>query len=581
MSNFDYDVIIVGSGFGGSVSALRLTEKGYKVAVLECGKRWDAATLPSTTWQTPKYLWLPRWGFRGIQRMSYLKGKARVFIISGAGVGGGSLVYANTLYEPLEQFWTDPQWVDVTDWKDELGPYYNQAKRMLGSNKAKDDTPSDAAMREVAKRMGVEDSYHTANVGVYYGEKGVEVDDPYFGGVGPTRTGCIECGACMIGCRHNSKNTLTSNYLYLAEKAGAKVFPERQVNQVVPLPGGGYRVHSHRPGMFAASKKRGSLTAQHVIFSAGVIGTMKLMGAMKEDGILPGLSDRLGELVRTNSEAILTAEEDLSGDVDYSQGVAITSSIHPDAITHIEPVRYPRGSTATGIGYTLLTDGATEEDTDKRFVRFLKQAKKDPKSLFRAANIKKWSERALILLVMQARDNSLTIHFKKKVDGTVQLVTDQGHGEPNPTWIPQANEAARVAGEVIGGEPRSSAFEVLFDAPTTAHILGGAAIGSSRDRGVVDGYQRVYGHEGLHVADASTISANLGVNPSLTICAQTERMISYWPNKGDEDQRPALGQPYQRIDPIMPQSPVVPQGAYGELTWVGIPEIKQFKGAQP
>ncbi|MCH9817234.1 MAG: GMC family oxidoreductase [Actinomycetia bacterium] len=580
MSKFDYDVIVIGSGFGGSVSAMRLTEKGYKVAVLECGKRWSNKTLPKSTWAAPKYLWMPRLGFRGIQRMSLIQGKANIFIISGSGVGGGSLVYANTLYEPLDSFWSDPQWKEITDWESELTPYYNQAKRMLGSNKAKDNTPSDAAMKRVAEKMGVGETYHTANVGVYYGEKGVEVDDPYFGGAGPTRTGCIECGACMVGCRHNSKNTLNANYLYLAEKAGARVFPERQASAVTPLPGGGYRVESYRPGLASSNKRRGSLTAEQVVFSGGVLGTMKLLGAMKTSGKLPHLSDRLGELVRTNSESILTAEENVAGTVDYSQGVAITSSIHPDKITHIEPVRYPRGSTALGLGYTMLVDGSAEgEPEQKRLVKFLKESAKDPKALFRSLNIKRWSQRALILLVMQARDNSVNMRFKPKRDGQVRLTLEQGHGEPNPTWIPKANEAARAAAEVVSGEPRSSIFEVGFDAPATAHILGGAPIGADPSKGVVDGYQRVFGHPGLHVADASTISANLGVNPSLTICAQTERMISLWPNKGEADSRPELGAAYTRLEPILPNRPIVPEGAYGTLTWVGMPQIKEFKGA--
>ncbi|MBI2704296.1 MAG: GMC family oxidoreductase [Actinobacteria bacterium] len=553
---FDYDVVVVGSGFGGSVTALRLTEKGYRVGVLEAGRRFASDDFPKTNWNIRKFLWLPALGLRGIQRMDLLKD---VLVLSGAGVGGGSLVYANTLYEPLDAFYNDPQWSAITDWRAELAPFYEQAKRMLGVNETPFDTAPDEVMQRVADRMGVSDSYHRTNVGVFFGEPGVEVPDPYFGGEGPARRGCNHCGGCMVGCRFGAKNTLDRNYLYLAEKHGVEVLAEHQVTDVVPMSSGGYEVHTRRPGA-RWNRNPKVYRAEQVVFSAGVLGSLRLLLRLRDDGRLPRLSRRLGNVVRTNSEAILGAVA-RDTDVDYSRGVAITSSIHPDDHTHIEPVRYPKGSNAMGLLATVLVDGGGRVP---RQVRFLAKVLAHPMEFFRSLSVRRWSERTIILLVMQSLDNSINVFRKKGRLGT-HLSSRSGHGAPNPTYIPVANEAARITAEEIGGDPGSAWNEVMLDVPTTAHIIGGACIGRSADNGAIDPYQRLYGHPGLHVADGSAVSANLGVNPSLTITAMAERAMAYWPNKGDADPRPPLGEPYRDIRPVAPRAPAVPAGAPAEL----------------
>jgi cholesterol oxidase len=556
VSAFDYDVVVVGSGFGGSVSALRLSEKGYRVAVLEAGRRFAAKDFPKTNWDVRRFLWMPRLGLKGFQRMTLLKD---VLVISGAGVGGGSLVYANTLYEPFDAFYTHPQWSRIADWKTELAPYYDQAKRMLGAATVPWETAADDVMKKVADDLGVAHTFHHTQVGVYFGEPGQEAADPYFGGAGPSRSGCIACGACMVGCRFNAKNTLDHNYLYLAEKLGADVHAEREVVDVVPLAGGGYEVVSERSGAWFAKDRR-SVRAEQVVLSAGVLGTLRLLFDLRDRGRLPHLSPRLGELVRTNSEAIVgaTADDDRTS---YSGGVSITSSIYPDDHTHIEPVRYPKGSSMLGLLATKLVDGGPGMP---RPLRFLLEVARHPIAFLRSLSLCRWAERTIILLVMQNRDNSLRLSLSKGLLGR-RLTSHQGSGPPNPTYIPVANEAARSAAAAMGGHPSSTINEVLLNVPTTAHILGGACMGLSPDEGVIDPYHRVYGHPGLHVADGSSVSANLGVNPSLTITTLAERAMAYWPNKGDPDPRPAPGEPYRAATPVAPRNPAVPAGAPGAL----------------
>ncbi|MDV6233609.1 GMC family oxidoreductase [Rhodococcus cercidiphylli] len=550
----DYDVLIIGSGFGGSVAALRAVEKGYRVAVLESGRRFEDDELPKTSWRLRKYLWAPALGCYGVQRIHLLPD---VLVMAGAGVGGGSLNYANTLYQPPAKFFEDPQWGSITDWQRELNPYYDQARRMLGVETNPTITASDKVMKEVAEDMGVGDTFTSTPVGVYFGDRGRTAPDPFFGGAGPERTGCTECGACMTGCRVGAKNTLVKNYLYLAEHAGAHVLPLTTVVDVRPN-GAGYDVVTRRTGGKLRRKEK-TITADQVIFSAGTYGTQKLMLAAKEKGSLPRLSDKIGSLVRTNSEAVLAATA-RGREVDYHEGVAITSSFHPDDHTHIEPVRYGKGSNAIGLLQTVLSDGGGKMP---RVLKTLGVALRHPGAAVRSLSVHRWSERTVIALVMQTDDNSLELGSKKGPFGR-RLTSRPGVGDPPPQWIPQGHEAIRLLADKIGGDPGGSIAEIV-NIPMTAHFLGGCAIGDSPQTGVIDGYQRVYGYEGLHVLDGSAVSANLGVNPSLTITAQAERAMALWPNKGEPDRRPAVGSGYQEIAPTQPVQPVVPVSAPGAL----------------
>ncbi len=550
MGKRDYDVLVIGSGFGGSVTALRLTEKGYKVGVLEAGRRWEAEDIPKTNWNVRKSMWAPRLGLTGPQRISVL-GKCLVF--SGAGVGGGSLIYGNTLYEPLDDFYKDKAWSHITDWKSELAPYYDQAERMLGVTENPITGPADDVLLEVARDRGVADTFHRTHVGVFFneGQEGVEVPDPYFGGAGPSRAGCIGCSECFTGCRHNAKNTTTTNYLYLAERNGAEVHPLTTVTSVRPDADGGYVVETQRSNG-KLRKGRKTFTADQVVFAAAALGTQKLLHKLRTDGTLPHISPRIGELTRSNSEAILGVASKSRDD--FAQGVAITSSIHPEPQTHVEVCTYGKGQNAMFAQTMPLIDGGAF-----RFLRFLLFMLLHPIQSLRTFDVRRASERSVILLVMQSLDNSLTSYLRGG-----RLVTRQGTGEPNPDWIPVAHDIAREYAKKVDGVPGAVATD-LFNIPATAHYIGGCTIGDSTATGVVDAYQRIYGHAGLHVADGSAITANLGVNPSLTITAQAERAMAFWPNKGEADPRPALGAPYQRIAPVLPKNPVVPVGAPGEL----------------
>ena len=554
MAEFDYDVAIIGSGFGGSVAALRLTEKGYRVLVIEAGRRLDDADLPRTSWRTKDFLWAPALGCYGVQRIHMLPD---AIILAGAGVGGGSLVYANTLYVPPEPFFKDKQWAHITDWQSELAPYYDQAKRMLGVVQNPTMTPADIELKAVAEEMGVGDTFTLTPVGVYFGDgPGVDAPDPFFGGRGPQRTGCIECGECMTGCRHNAKNTLVKNYLYLAESAGAEIQPMTTVTGLEQF-GEGFAIDVKRTG--SRKKGRRRILAKQVVMAAGAYNTQRLLHAMKDTGRLPNLSSTLGELSRSNSESLLGAiTKDRSRD--YTQGVAITSSFYPEPHTHIEPVRYGKGSNMMGLLQTAMTD---EIDGEPRWKTWVRELIKERSNFLQMVNLRGWSERSIILLVMQSVDNSLTVSGKRGRFG-FRLTSKQGPGEPNPTWIPAGNEAARLLAKRIGGIPGGTIGD-LVSAPMTAHFVGGAVIGDSSQTGVIDPYHRVYGHPGLHVVDGAAVSANLGVNPSLTITAQAERAMAMWPNKGESDLRPTQDQPYERISPVAPKEAIVPDSAPAAL----------------
>jgi cholesterol oxidase len=525
----DYDWVVIGSGFGGSVSALRLAEKGYSVCVLECGRRFRDEDFAESAWNLRRYFWSPRLGLRGIFRMTLFRD---VFIVSGSGVGGGSLGYANTLYRARPAFFRDPQWAELGEWEGELSPHYDVAERMLGVTYYTGMGPADELLKEYGEQIGVGDTFKPTKVGIFFGEPGKEVQDPYFGGEGPARSGCIRCGSCMVGCRYGAKNTLVKNYLWFAEKLGVEIVPERQVTEIRPLGAAdgsdGYTVTSARPGAWVR-KRRSTLNAGGVVIAAGPLGTNQLLADCKHSGALPRLSDRLGDVVRTNSESIqaVTVSDDRR---DFAKSVAITSSIYPDPDTHIEVVTYGKGGDAISRLFTAMTGEGT------RITRPLKWIGAMLRHPLRAARLLfwpfKWSRRTIILLVMQSTDTAMSLVARRRRLGRgMVLQTEQDPERPNPTFLPAADRAARWFAERTGGVPQSGLTESAFNIPTTAHILGGAVIGRGPERGVVDGQNRAYGYENLLVCDGSAIPANPGVNPSLTITAKAEHAMGAIPPK--------------------------------------------------
>ena len=555
MKSADFDVVIIGSGFGGSVAALRLTEKGYKVAVLEAGRRFSDKDFPKTSWRLNRFLYLPRLGLRGIQRIHVLP---NVLVLAGAGVGGGSLVYANTLYKPPASYFDDKQWKHITDWDSELTPWYDQASRMLGVAQNPYFSPSDKAMKEVADQMGVGHTFKLAPLGVYFGSgNGAKSKDPFFGGVGPDRDGCLQCGACMTGCRHNAKNTLPKNYLGLAEKAGAKVFPEHTAVKTEQLSDGSWKITARKSSAWFGGKR--SFTASHVVVAAGTYNTQKLLHKMKLDGTLPKISDQLGKLSRTNSEA-LTGSIMPKGGTDFSKGSAITSSFFPDDHTHVEPVRYGKGSNFMGMLQTVMTDGINIKDRRRQWLR---QVITKPSLVLKIMDVRQWSERTVVALIMQNVDSAISVNGKRSIFG-YRLTSKNDSLIPNATYIPAANEVARRIAENNGGIAGGHIGD-LVNAPFTAHFVGGCVIGDSITNGVIDPYHRVYNYPTMHIVDGASVTANLGVNPSLTITAQAERAFSMWPNKGETDPRPTQNSQYKKVDAVFPSKPFVPKGAVGEL----------------
>jgi cholesterol oxidase len=526
---YDFDWLVIGSGFGGSVSALRLAEKGYSVGVLECGRRFADDEFPKNTADLKRYFWNPRVGMKGIFRLTNFKDVA---VVSGCGVGGGSLGYACTLYVPPKQFFEDRQWAQMADWEGELAPHYEEAQRMLGVVENPHEDPADQLLRELGEELGVGETYKRTPVGIYFGQAGKTVADPFFGGEGPERTGCKLCARCMVGCVHGAKNTLVKNYLYFAEKRGARVMPERTVVDVRPLGSGdgsdGYEVESIRSGAWLRKERRVQ-RARGVAVAAGPLGTNRLLQKCRLEGSLPRISSRLGELVRTNSESILTVTVPEDYPENLIKRVAITSSIYPDPNTHIETVTYGDDGDSMRMLYTLLTGDGTRVT---RPLKLLAQLVRHPGRLAKILFAKHWSRRTIILLVMQTLDNAIALRPRKGPFGSFWLQTEQDPERPNPTFIPIANEAAEWFAKRTGGIAQSSFTEAMFNIPSTAHILGGAVIAPDAEQGVVDADQRVFGYENLLVCDGSAIPANVGVNPSLTITALAEHAMSRVPAAG-------------------------------------------------
>jgi cholesterol oxidase len=520
---YDADWIVIGSGFGGSVSALRLAERGYSVDLLECGRRYADDEFASSTWDLRRYFWAPKLGLKGIFRLSIFKD---VSVVSGCGVGGGSLGYANTLYRARPAFYTDERWAGLDDWERALAPHYAEAERMLGVAAVTTDDAADDLLREFGDHIGATETYAKTRVGVFFGEPGVTVDDPYFGGDGPARTGCIGCARCMVGCPHGAKNTLVKNYLWFAERLGVRVQPERTVVDIRPIgaPDGseGYEVVSERSGAWLRKDRQVHRT-RGVVVSAGALGTNRLLQRCRLGGSLPLVSDRLGEVVRTNSEAILavTAPDD---SIDLTKRVAISGSIYPDPDTHIETVSYGEAGDSMSFLYTALVGDGTKLT---RPVKWLGALWRHPIRSLKLLWPRHWSRRTIILLVMQSLDNHIALRPKRGPFGGLRLQTEQDPERPNPTFIPVANQAAEWIAQRIGGVAQSSLTEAIANAPSTAHILGGAIIAPGPSAGVVDHRQRVFGYENLLVVDGSVVPANVGVNPSLTITALAERAMTF------------------------------------------------------
>jgi cholesterol oxidase len=521
----EHDWLVIGSGFGGSVAALRLAEKGHSVGVLECGRRFADHELPRSTWDLRRYFWAPKLGFKGIFRLTIFRD---VTIASGSGVGGGSLGYANTLYRAPERFYTDPQWAGLEDWSSALEPHFDTAERMLGVVTVDTDDPADVLLREYGDEIGADRTYAKTRVGVYFGTPGETVADPFFRGAGPARTGCILCGRCMVGCPYNAKNTLPKNYLWLAERAGARIEPERTVVDIAPLgaPDGsdGYAVTSERTGAWLRRDRRVH-TARGVVVAAGALGTNRLLARAKLSGSLPGLSDRLGQLVRTNSEAILAVTLP-PGPPDMTKRVAISSSVYPDPDTHIETVTYGEAGDSMSALYTLMVGDGTRAT---RPLKLLGAMLRHPLRLAKIMWPRGWSRRTIIVLVMQSLDNAMALRARRGPFGGVHLTTVQDPERPNPTFIPVANHFAEWLARRTGGIAQSSVMEAAANIPTTAHVMGGAVIGADRSTGVVDARQRAFGYENLLACDGSAIPANVGVNPSLTITAMAEHAMSHVP----------------------------------------------------
>jgi cholesterol oxidase len=521
-----WDFIIVGSGFGGSVSALRLAERGYRVLVLEKGRRFAPEDFPRTNWDLRRWMWLPALGLRGIFQMSFLE---HLTVLHGVGVGGGSLVYANTLPMPKSDFFQSPSWRHLGDWERELAPHYATARRMLGATPNPVMTTGDRVLREIARDIGREEHFHPTDVAVYFGKPGERVADPFFGGQGPERVGCTFCGACMTGCRVGAKNTLDRNYLYLAEKRGARVMAETEVTALRPREGGGYVVES-RVGL-GRPRRQEPLFADNVILAGGVMGTLPLLLEMKERGDgLPALSARLGDDVRTNSEALIGVVAPGGGP--FSKGVAITSILHTDEHSHIEPVRYGAGS---GFFRTMVLPHAPAPTAAGRLATAARAFLANPARWARALATRDFASESQILLYMRTLEGTISLRRGRSAFTGFRkgLVSALSEGTPAPAaFMEEATDLARRFAEKVDGVTVSMLTETVLGTPSTAHILGGAVMGRDAGEGVIDSRHRVFGYPGLYVIDGAAVSANPGVNPSLTITALAERAMGFIPPRG-------------------------------------------------
>ncbi len=524
---FDFDFLVIGSGFGGSVSTLRLTEKGYKVAVVEMGKRFTKANMPKSTWSLKNWLWLPVLGFKGFFGMRFFK---HVVVLHGNAYGGGSITYANTLLVPPDHIWDQGTWAGLHNWKSVMPAYYSKAQKMLGVTTNKILGPADLRLKEMAKLVGMEKSFYPTEVGVFFGTKpGEKHADPYFDGEGPERTSCIACGGCMVGCQHGAKNSLDMNYLYLAEKKGAEAFTESRVTKVTPIAGArdgslGYEVT-------VKGKTNRTFKAKGVVFAGSSLGTQELLFKLKENGSLPHISDTLGDKVRTNAESLIGVRYPDSK-IDLSEGIAIGSGIYIDEHTHIEATRYPAGSDSMGLLTTVLTKG--KPDLTRIFtwaLTFLKLLITKPIITFKSLKPGGFAKESMIFLCMQTLEGHLRMRFKRRWfwPFSKTLVTE---GPKVPTFIPAANEFAIKAAEATGGTALTSITEILFNIPMTAHCIGGAEMAASADQGVCDLKNRIFNYQNLYICDGSVLGSNLGVNPSLTITAIAEFAMSHIPEKG-------------------------------------------------
>lgn len=527
---FDFDWLVIGSGFGGSVSALRLAEKGYRVGVVERGRRYLDQDLPKSTWQFSKYFWAPALGLKGIMRMRLFR---HIFTPNQVAVGGGSMVYGGVLLRAKPEFFADAQWRFLGDWDELLRPFYDRAERMLGVTMVPFDSPGQHLAWEMAQHFGVEETFSRPRIGVYFGEQGKTVKDPYFGGEGPERTGCTRCGSCLVGCRVGAVNTLTKNYLWFAEKRGVKVMAEREVIDVTPIGAAdgsdGYRVTTQRPGAWFR-RDRQTFMVRGVVFAGGSLGTNELLANCKHSGSLPRLSDHLGELVRTNSESVLTVR--LPEDRQTWNDVTASSSLHVNQDTHIEFLTYGRNADVLSLLYTVLVG---EGNRLTRPLKWLGSILRHPLQWLKTLWPVGWSRRTVMLLVMQTLDNAIALRARKRWFGRgYRLTTDQNRDKPNPTYIEVGNQAAQWLARHTGGIAQSNVLEALGNIPTTAHVLGGAVIGADAASGVVDRHLHVFGYRNMLVCDGSAMPANPGVNPALTITALAEYAMAQIPAAAPE-----------------------------------------------